>query len=255
MSTADNANRPVMQHVVPATLADLSPRLDFTTSFLHFSPSVDGSAIQASAALLKPLIPTVLDLVYTNLLSYDITAKAFVPRQASHEGPVPVKPQDLDLNHSHIQRQKGFLRGYLLRIAGNEDWSPQSKLWEYMDKVAVAHTGLPGFVHRARMPELRVEYMHLGLLLGYVEDIVVGAVMAMEEIDEATKVGVIRAWSKVLWIQNDLFARKYVIDRDTGESPVIVEKPGWTILDPRTLGIAWLGVMVGVLSTTVYGTM
>lgn len=71
------------------------------------------------------------------------------------------------------------------------------------------HTGLPGFKHREKKPELRVEYIHMSVLLGYVVDIVVGAVMEME-IENVMKSRVIRALNKVVWIQNDLFARHYL---------------------------------------------
>lgn len=50
----------------------------------------------------------------------------------------------------------------------------------------------------------------MGALLGYVVDIVVGAVMPMEEIDNVMKARVIRALNKVVWIQNDLMSRHYV---------------------------------------------
>lgn len=50
----------------------------------------------------------------------------------------------------------------------------------------------------------------MGALLGYVVDIVVGAVMEMNEIDNVMKSRVIRALNKVVWIQNDLFARHYI---------------------------------------------
>jgi hypothetical protein len=80
------------------------------------------------------------------------------------------------------------------------------------------HTGRPGFKHREKKPELRVEYIHMGALLGYVEDIVVGAVMEMEGIDAGTKMKVMRAFNKVLWIQNDLFARHYIGEESVGNS-------------------------------------
>lgn len=76
------------------------------------------------------------------------------------------------------------------------------------------HTGRPGFKHREKRPDLRVEYIHMGALLGYVMDIVIGVVLEMEEIDLQLKGRVLRALNKVLWIQSDLMARHYL------ESPV-----------------------------------
>ena len=51
----------------------------------------------------------------------------------------------------------------------------------------------------------------MGALLGYVVDIVVGAVMSMDVIDNEMKCKVIRALNKVVWIQNDLMARHYLV--------------------------------------------
>jgi len=55
-------------------------------------------------------------------------------------------------------------------------------------------------------------FVIVGALLGYVIDIVIGAVMEMDVIDNAMKGRVLRAFNKVLWIQNDLFARHYLAD-------------------------------------------
>lgn len=52
----------------------------------------------------------------------------------------------------------------------------------------------------------------MGALLGYVVDIVVGAVMGMDVIDNEMKCRVIRALNKVVWIQNDLMARHYLVE-------------------------------------------
>jgi len=97
-----------------------------------------------------------------------------------------------------------------VKLVSTSDLSPESKFWEYLNNVGIMHTGKPGFKHREKRPDLRVEYIHMAALLGYVIDIVVGAVMEMNEIDNVMKSRVIRALNKVLWIQNDLFARHYI---------------------------------------------
>ncbi len=60
----------------------------------------------------------------------------------------------------------------------------------------------------------------MGLLLGYVVDVVVGAVMQMDEIDNGMKSRVIRALNKVVWLQNDLFAWHYIPE---GKETVVVD--------------------------------
>jgi len=97
-----------------------------------------------------------------------------------------------------------------VRLVSTSDLSPQSSFWVYLNNVGIMHTGKPGFKHREKRPDLRVEYIHMSALLGYVVDIVVGAVMEMNEINNGTKARVIKALNKVVWIQNDLFARHYI---------------------------------------------
>lgn len=67
-------------------------------------------------------------------------------------------------------------KNYLVRLVTTTDLSPTSSFWVYLNNVGIMHTGLPGFKHREKRPELRVEYIHMSVLLGYVVDIVVGAV-------------------------------------------------------------------------------
>lgn len=250
MATSDKA-RGSMNHISSSSLLDISSRLSYTTSFLSFT-SDDGAAINASKPLLVPLVPIILDLVYTKLLTYDITAAAFVARQGSsyETGPAPSKAQDLDLNHPHIMRQKDFLKGYLVKILSNEDWTTNSPLWDYLDKVGIAHTGVPGLKHRVRRPDLRVEYMHMGLLLGYVEEIFIGTVLGMDQLDTPTKKAVLSGWNKLLWIQNDLFARHYVVDEGTGEKPRGV---GGELDKTKLVVYGIVGGLVGVVSTVAYG--
>lgn len=50
----------------------------------------------------------------------------------------------------------------------------------------------------------------MSALLGFVVDIVIGAVLALEGVELETKGNVLRALNKVIWIQNDLFSRHYI---------------------------------------------
>lgn len=251
-----------MAQIPPSSLRHLPARISYLSSFLSFQPS-DGLAIQASKPLIAPLIPVALDLVYTKLLGYDITAKAFVPRQdGSKQGPAPTRPQDLYLSHSHILHRKNFLRAYLVKIVSNADWTPSSPLWRYMDVVGAAHAGGPLQRERIKQqrqggqkdlsPALRVEYMQLSLLLGFVQDVIVGLVLEVEEIDARTKKEVILAWNKLLWIQNDLFARHYVVDEDTGERPRGSENRSSRA---AIWGVGMLGLLLGVAATLGYGAL
>ncbi|CZS95891.1 uncharacterized protein RAG0_05381 [Rhynchosporium agropyri] len=65
----------------------------------------------------------------------------------------------------------------------------------------------------------------MGLLLGYVIDIVIGAVINMDAIDNEMKCKVMRALNKVIWIQNDLMARHYLVESDDGNTEVEMVTP------------------------------
>ena len=134
--------------------------------------------------------------MYRKLLEFDITAQVFVPGNTGFEGEVVKDVQELTLEHPQIAMRKDFLKNYLVKLVSATDLSPMSAFWVYLDNVGVMHAGKPGFKHRAKRPDLRVEYIYMGALLGFVEDLVVGAVMEMD-IDIPTKSNVIRALNKV----------------------------------------------------------
>ena len=211
--------------------------------------------------ILKPLLPALLDAVYTKLLSFDITAEAFAPRQQAHDGDAKYdgsdsKVTDLTLDHPNIKFRKDFLKSYLVKIVSTTDWSPTSPIWIYLDNVGVMHTGdpsHPGFAHRAKRPSLRVEYMHMSLLLGFVEEAVTAAILSTnaEGWTSEKKADAVLAWNKLLWIQNDLFARHYTVDWDVGHVPKADPKtlshalPGTSLAGINALILVVLGVFVG----------
>ncbi|EEQ83783.1 hypothetical protein RJZ56_006368 [Blastomyces dermatitidis] len=199
-------------HIDEASLANLKSRLSYVKGFLHFTEK-DGAFIQAAKEIIAPAVPAVLDAVYTRLLSFDITAKSFVPRQPEQDTNEPAAAgsvAELALDHPNIVHRKDFLKNYLIRLVSNKDWSDESSFWGYLDKVGIMHTGQAGFKHREKRPKLRVEVMHMSLLLAFVEEMVLQAILGAEGVDLQTKTGMITAFNKLVWIQNDLFQRHYV---------------------------------------------
>jgi hypothetical protein len=205
-----------MQHIDPSSLSFLPDRVAYLKTFLGFT-SEDAAALHAAKPVVAPLIPTVLDAVYDKLLSFDITAASFVPRNTDYEGETVKTVQELTLQSPQIAFRKDFLKTYLVKLVTADYESDHT--WEYMDQVGVMHTGLPGFKHREKKPGLRVEHIHIGVLLGtymingyydisnwrvsgYVVDILLSAVLGAD-LDIATKIAVLKAFNKVIWIQND----------------------------------------------------
>ena len=97
-----------MQHIEASSLVDLPSRIAYLSSFLEIT-AADGEALQSAKPLIAPLVPAVLDAVYTKLLSYDITAAAFVPRNTGFEGEPAKDTASLTLEHPQITYRKGFL--------------------------------------------------------------------------------------------------------------------------------------------------
>lgn len=255
-----------MHQVPPQSLASLPARIHYLHSFLNFSPSTEGPAITSLKPLLAPLLPTLLDAIYTHLLSYDITARSFLPSQNpqrssqeskadSDQGINETDVSALSLDHVNIKHRKDFLRAYLIRLLSNKDWTPESKFWAYLDNVGRVHTGVQPAAGKRR---LRVEYMHIALLLGWVQDQIVGVVMAVEEGEGdgswtlERKLEVLRALGKFWWVQNDLFARHYCEDWDLKERELEGKGRGW--LESPLVRMAAVGAAGMVTGAIVVGT-
>jgi hypothetical protein len=82
------------------------------------------------------------------------------------------------------------------------------EFWEYLDKVGMMHVG------QGRVHPLHVEYVHIGVTLSFVQDILTEAVLSHPKLKMDRKIALVKALSKVIWIQNDLFAKWYVRDGD-----------------------------------------
>ena len=183
-----------LYHVDPTTLNDLQTRVGYLKRFIGFTED-DEAALHAAAPIVAPLVPAIVDAVYEKLLSFDITAKSFVPKQTGYSGEVPTNLEDLTPTHPMIRFRKDFLGKYLVKLVTLNYQKPES--WAYLDKVGLMHTGRAGFAHRISKPALRVDYIHCAILLGYVEDILVQTVVAHPDLDVATKTAVTRAANKV----------------------------------------------------------
>lgn len=96
-----------------------------------------------------------------------------------------------------------FLRGYLNKLCSDPS---KMEFWEYLDKVGMMHVG------QGRAHPLHVEYVHVGVTLSFVQDIITEAVLSHPRLKMDRKIALVKALSKVIWIQNDLFAKWYVRD-------------------------------------------
>lgn len=151
-----------------------------------------------------------MNIVYKKLLQYDITARAFETRSTSYEGPVD---PNLSENSPQILHRKMFLRGYLTKLCSDPS---KMEFWEYLDKVGMMHVG------QGRVHPLHVEYVHIGVTLSFIQDVMTEAILSHPTMKMDRKIALVKALSKVIWIQNDLFAKWYVRDGDEFEEQRLV---------------------------------
>lgn len=85
-------------------------------------------------------------------------------------------------------------------------------------------------VGQGRRHPLHVEYIHIGVCLGFIQDVMFEAILSHPRLKMDQKIAVVKALGKILWIQNDLFAKWYVRDGDEfkeEENVVEIEQEGY----------------------------
>ena len=188
-----------MQHIdEPKLESDLGYRFAYLTEFIGFTDD-DIQSIHGSAELLAPLVPGLVDAVYDKLFSYDATKRHFVPRQHGYEGPVPESLDALELDHEMIEFRKQHLGRYLTRLVTKPY---DEKMVQYLDLVGKMHTPKTG------NKELDVPLVQMNALMGFVSDALTATIQGLGlERDAERKT--IRAFNKLMWLQNDLITRHY----------------------------------------------
>jgi hypothetical protein len=197
-----NASSPpviTMKHIDEHRLEkDLAYRFHYLTEFMGFGPK-DVELIHAAAAHLAPLVPHLVDAVYVKLFGYDATKRHFVPRQFGYEGETPLDVNSLSLDHQQIQFRKAHLGNYLKRlVTGDYD----AKMVSYLDFVGKIHTPQAG------SKDLDVPLVQMEALMGFVSDALLGVILDLP-LEASSKAATLRAFNKLLWLQNDLIVRHY----------------------------------------------
>jgi len=178
--------------------ADLPYRFAYLAGFVGFGAD-DMAAIHDAAPLLGPLVPGLVDAVYEKLHAYDATWRHFVPKQSGYEGDVPTGVDDLGMDHAQIQFRKGHLGRYLTSLVTREY---DDKMVAYLDMVGKMHTPLAGSA------ALDVPLVQMNALMGFVADALTTALLGLG-LERGREVRTLRAFTKLLWLQNDLITRHY----------------------------------------------
>ena len=182
----------------PRLETDTQYRVGYLSQFLGFGPD-DIAAIHGAAAHLAPLVPGLVDAVYDKLFLFDATKRHFVPRQSGYQGETPESVQSLTMDHAMIEFRKQHLGRYLTALVTRQY---DAKMIDYLDMVGRMHTPAAG------SPQLDVPLVQMNALLGFVTDALTATILGLGLPREA-EVRTLRAFGKLLWLQNDLITRHY----------------------------------------------
>jgi hypothetical protein len=178
--------------------SDLGYRFGYVSKFIGFGPD-DIAAVHGAAPLLAPLVPALVDAVYNKLIQQDATWRHFLPRQAGYEGEVPLTLEQLTMDHPQIAFRKQHLARYLAALVTKPY---DGKMVEYLDMVGKIHTP------KAGSKEIDVPLVQMNALMGFVADAITATILGLN-LPRETEAKTLRAFGKLLWIQNDLIARHY----------------------------------------------
>lgn len=188
-----------MKHINEERLeSDLGYRFQYLVEFMGFGED-DVRAIHGAVDAIAPLVPTLVDAVYDKLHRYDATWRHFIPRQSGYEGAVPMSLEEVTPDHEMIRFRKAHLARYLATLVTKPY---DGKMVEYLDMVGKMHTP------KAGSKELNVPLVQMNALLGFVADALTSTILSLGLAREL-EVQTLRAFNKLLWLQNDLINRHY----------------------------------------------
>ncbi|CAF0735947.1 unnamed protein product [Adineta ricciae] len=192
------------EHIDRADLINnIRYNFDYLAKFLNFT-NEDISALNALAPVLFPCIPSIVETIYKKLYSFDITKQYFVLRNDNFE---KFTEPNIETDHAVISAQtefrKDMLTMYLKRVLIQTEWN--DAFLQYLSQIGELHG------HNKHAPEANVHYIHVNVLLGHLEHLILEVIWKTESIDANNKRASIRAINKFFWIQNNFFTMHYGI--------------------------------------------
>jgi len=182
----------------PRLETDLSYRFQYLAEFMHFIPD-DIRTIHDAAPLLAPKIPALVNAVYEQLHENDATWRHFLPTQPADKDSLAAALENLDADHEIIKSRKEHLTNYLVTLVTKPY---DEKMLTYLDMVGKIHTSKAGN-HKSTIP-----LVQMNALLGFVSDALLCKILSLH-LERHLEIATIRAFNKLLWIQNDLINRHY----------------------------------------------
>jgi len=178
--------------------SDLGYRFEYMTQFIGFGAD-DIAAIHDVADVLVPFVPHMVDAIYVKLFAYDCTKRHFLPQQHGYQGQVPTTLDELTLDHPQIAFRKQHLGNYLVKLVT----APyDAKFLIYLDMVGKIHTA------KAGNKAIQIPLVQMNSLMGFLADVLTATLVGLN-LPREVEIKTLRAFNKLLWIQNDLATRHY----------------------------------------------
>ena len=192
-----------MQHVDERRLEeDVEYRFRYVADYIGFGEE-DERAIREAAPLTVPLVPKLVDAAYEAFHRYDATWRHFLARQqgkADFGASLERRLKELTPDHAMVRTRKHSLGRYFVRLMT----APyDAAMIQYMDAMGRIHKAE---THRSR---LDVPIVHMNAFMGQVADATFALVRGLG-LEPDREHALIRAYSKVYWLQNDLVSRHYL---------------------------------------------
>jgi hypothetical protein len=116
-----------------------------------------------------------------------------------------------------IRFRKDHLARYLTALVTR---SYDQKTVAYLDRVGKMHTP------KAGAAEIIVPLVQMNALLGYVADALTSTILSLG-LERSQEVRTLRAFNKLLWLQNDLINRHYQEDTRCGTASCAKSSQAW----------------------------
>ncbi len=188
-----------MKHIDEARLEeDLEYRFGYLAEFMEFGAE-EIAAIHAAAGPLSDHVEALVDAVYVKLFSFDATKRHFVPPQHGYQGELATDVETLSLDDDVIAFRKQHLGRYLTTLVTKPY---NTKMVQYLDAVGSMHT--PDMGNKS----INVPLVQMNALLGFVADALNVTILSLG-LPRENEIVTLRAFGKLLWLQNDLINRHY----------------------------------------------
>ena len=191
----------------------LRERFDYLANFLDFTAN-DILILNKLGQLANDLIPSLVDQIFQRLLDCEQTRKYFLLGHFGYAGTMIVESSQLTLQSEQMAFRRTSLGKYFKRILRQRVWN--DAFLHYLSNVGLIHTNLAG------SQSINVEYIHINVLFGYIEHLLLQLLLSNEQLDAQVKQSTILALNKFFWIQNDFFAMHYLKASDS----MLVPPPG-----------------------------